>query len=306
MTIFVTGATNSYFLMACILLRSLRKWISEQDRTYILDFGLSEPQRQYLKKRGLLLERPPQLAGGAHPYFYKTSMNEFLRGDWRALVWLDSDMIAVGPVGQSICALVKDMNVGGQKVAACQDTLGTIETFIRTGIDRGWNITPFLQQLQINGIDRSARYYNAGFLVITSPDFVMEWRLLVASIPRHVVFDQNAFNLLVHKKGDLRELDRSWNLHGTALFKAAVTPDDAVMIPDGTPALLIHATSPVHGELNLINTIDLGSGRRISCKMRMSCNPSVKALQLKHLHQFLDEELDDLNFYGVVERNLAG
>ena len=305
MAIFVTGATNSYFVMACILIRSLRKWVSEQDRTYILDFGLSEPQRQYLKKRGLLLERPPQLAGGAHPYFYKVSMAEFVGGDWRALVWLDSDMIAVGPVGQSIDALVKEMNVGGQKVAACQDTLGTIGTFIRTAIDRGWNITPFLQQLQSNGIDPSARYYNAGFMVIASPEFVREWKSLVASIPQHVVFDQNAFNLLVHKNRNFRELDCSWNLHGTALFKATVTPDDTVTTPDGTPALLIHATSPIHGELGLAHTVDLGSGRRISCHMRMSGNPAVKALQVKHLHQFLREEWEDLNFYGIVEGNLA-
>jgi hypothetical protein len=305
MAIFVTGATNSYFLMACILIRSLRKWVSEQDRTYILDFGLSEPQQQYLKKRGLLLERPPQLAVGEHPYFYKTSMTEFLRGDWRALVWLDGDMIAVGPVGQSIDALVKDMNVGGQKVAACQDTLGTIENFIRIAIDRGWNITPFLQQLQSSGIDRSARYYNAGFVVITSPDFVREWRSLVASIPRHTVFDQNALNLLVHKNKNLRELDRAWNLHGTALFKSTVTPDDTVIAPNGTPALLIHATSPIQGEGTLTDTVDLGSGRRISGNMRMSCNPAVKALQLKHLQQFLSEEWADLNFYGILEENLA-
>jgi hypothetical protein len=301
MAILVTGATKSYFLMACILIRSLRKWVSEHNRAYILDYGLSEPQRQYLKKRRLLVERPPQLAGGAHPYFYKASMVEFVGGDWEALVWLDSDMIAVGPVGQSIDALVKDMNAGGQKVAACQDTIGTIEIFIRTAIDRKWNITPFLQELQSNGIDRSARYYNAGFMVITSLDFVMEWRSLVASIPRHVVFDQNAFNLLVYKNRNLRELDPSWNLHGTALFKATVTPDDTVTTPDGTPALLIHATSPIQGELSLIDTVELGSGRRISGKMRMSRNPTVRALQLKHLQQFLREEWDDLNFYGIVE-----
>ena len=77
MAILITGATNRYFLMVCILIRSLRKWVSVQDRTYILDFGLSEPQRLYLKKRGLLLDRPPYLAGGAHPYFYKASMAEF-------------------------------------------------------------------------------------------------------------------------------------------------------------------------------------------------------------------------------------
>jgi hypothetical protein len=303
MAIFVTGATNSYFLMACVLLRSLRKWISEQDRTYILDFGLSEPQQQYLKKRGLLLERPPHLAGGAHPFLYKASMTDFVGGDWRALVWLDGDMIAVGPVGQSIDALVKDMNVGGQKVAACQD--GTIETFIRTAIDRGWDITPFLQQLQSNGIDHSARYYNAGFMVVTSPDFVREWRSLVASIPQHVVFDQNAFNLLVHKNRNLRELDPSWNLHGTALFKATVTPNDTVTTPDGTAALLIHATSSIRSELGSANAVDVGSGRRISCFMRWSVNPTVKALQFKHLQQFVREEWDDLNFYGIVERNLA-
>ena len=97
-TIVVTGGDRAYFLMGCMLVHSLKRWAPRLP-VYFLDFGLDRQQRKFLDTICTVVRRPATLPAGLHQYAYKAAMGEFLRPiDRTTTIWLDSDMIAVGPV----------------------------------------------------------------------------------------------------------------------------------------------------------------------------------------------------------------
>ena len=295
-TVLITGANASHFLMACMLMRSLRRFTTQP--LHVLDFGLTEAQRRFLADGGHLLDRPRRFAAGLHPFRYKAAMGEYtapLGAD--AVAWLDSDMIVVGPLTERLDALTAEMRNTNAQVAVCRDTIGTIFDFLSLGFD----VRPMVQLLRTDGVDMGAPYYNTGIVVCVSPAFLRDWTALVERLPDHMLIEQNAFNVLVQRRGRPRELDSAvWNLHGGALGAAVVRGDGTdVRLPGHTPSLLVHPTSPNKADIALRPAIAIGR-ERIACQMRQCSKPALWNLQLMHLREFLYNSWDDLVRFGIV------
>ena len=112
--IVVSGADKHFFAMGCLLMQSLAQWAPDLP-FYFLDFGLDEAQRRFLRERKVLIERPASVPENLHPIVCKTAIGEYLRGiEWPAVLWLDSDMLVVGPL-QDRLAEVLQRNGGNTK-----------------------------------------------------------------------------------------------------------------------------------------------------------------------------------------------
>src|SRR3982074_670415 len=107
--ILVTAGERNYFLTRCLLMPSLRSWAPELP-LYVLDFGMDQAQRRFLRGFCTVLERPADMAPNQHPFIYNAAMARFLKPvKWTTVVWLDSDIIAVGPLGKRLKPLIAEL-----------------------------------------------------------------------------------------------------------------------------------------------------------------------------------------------------
>ena len=299
-SILVTGAEKNYFVSGCMLMWSLKLWAPELP-FYFLDFGLEEGQRNFLRGQGALIERPAELAADLHPFAYKAAMGEYLRGiDWSEMVWLDSDMIAVAPLGEKLATVLTEMAGNGKEVASCRDVSPSLAAFIA----QGWEVNPFVDALRSDKVDLSGPYYNTGAVVCRSPEFLAAWRDLAKAIPFHVLFEQNAFNLLVRRRTGVTTLAMNeWNLHGPSLRECNSAKDgqgrNIIKTPSGT-AMIVHATSHDSADIDIRNAVAGMKTGGIPCVIKLFRNPALLDLQKMWLTRFLTEAENDLHKAGAV------
>ncbi len=297
--VLVTGCEKNYFLMTLILLHTLKRW-APAFPVYVLDFGMTEPQKAFLGKRATVLTRPAEVPAGEHSLFYKTAIGNYLSGvDWSAMAWLDCDMVALGPVGERINALVDQMEKDNVEIAACLDDSGTVATLLATGM----HFQPFADAMRAEGTDFSAPYYNTGLFVCRSPAFMQAWWERGSNVAMHAIFDQNIFNLLVQKRGAPVLLSaREWNLHGRNLNAATVMSDPSVrptLFIGNEKPLLLHPTSPRAEDVFMAGDVKVG-GQALPGYLKFCANPAVQRLQQMLLNEFLKENLAELRASGVM------
>src|SRR5215813_7093681 len=93
---FVTGANSKYFFMCGMLLESLDEFFPGIP-SFVMDFGLTEPQAKFFETKNQLLKLPSNLKKEDHPYKLKGNMRSFLGEQFTGTsIWVDSDIIAVG------------------------------------------------------------------------------------------------------------------------------------------------------------------------------------------------------------------
>jgi hypothetical protein len=290
-----TGADQGYFLMSCLLMRALKDR-AQRLSFGVLDFGLTDRQRRFLSRHTTLLDRPPQMAAGLDPWFYKAAIGRYLAPlEWSAAVWLDGDMIPVGPLDAGIDRLLANMRNSRHGIAACRDAVGSAESLAKT-LDVG----PFVDRLRADGVPLDAPYFNSGVFVCTSPEFLRQWDAVVQTMPVHPVFEQNGFNIVLHRSREPMELPGEvWNLHGPNLAEAAVSSGGEVRLAGHDPALVVHLTS--HRPQDVLTRSEIKIGRqRIGTYVRWFGNPALRGLQLSTLGQFLLESWDELQQFGLV------
>ena len=287
-TILVTGGDKAYFLMGCMLVHSLRT-CAPRLPVYFLDFGLERPQRKFLDTICTVVRRPEQLGAAQHPYSYKAAMGEYLRAVRRtSLVWLDSDMIAVGAVGESLKAVLRQMDNNGREVAACVDSCGTIGDFIA----KGQSVGPFVEALATTKIAPTEPYLNVGFVICRSQAFLDDWRKLTNSFTTHTCFEQNAFNIVVRTRGGAMVLsDEEWNVHGRLLRDKTVGLGGS---------LILHATSDRADEDLTCNEWVAFGDQRISSTLKLFRNPFLRKLQETVLMDFMRGAHRELQRLGIL------
>jgi hypothetical protein len=285
--IIISGADRHFFAMGCLLMRSLERWAPQLPR-YLLDFGLDEPQRRFFRERGVLIERPANVPADLHPIVAKTAIGAYLRDvDWSALLWLDSDMLAVGPLQQSLADVLAEMEASQSEVAAC-----SVET-IRELFAGGWPMAPFAEALRNEGIDLESPYYNNAAVVFRSVEFVDEWWRLAQHTPLHLCIDQNLFTLLALRRRKITPLSaRVWNLHGPLLAQAkAVTDGGEPRIVSGREApesaLILHPTS-IRDQHHLPCTCTVGQGPKQALKLFR--NPDLRERQIQLISELIAED----------------
>src|SRR3954454_18629697 len=185
--ILVTGCERDYFLMTAVLMHSLKRCAGGL-ALHVLDFGMEERQAQFLARHCRLVRRPPDVPAGAHSFFYKTQLSSFLRDTpWSSLIWIDSDMMAVGALEAAIDDLVAQMANTGAQAALCRDDAATIAGIIAGGLP----MAPFLSMIDQRRIARETSYFNTGLIACRSPALLRAWDALGRATPLHSMFDQN-------------------------------------------------------------------------------------------------------------------
>lgn len=303
--VYLTGATASYFLLTLPLLESFAQYAKPGETLYVCDFGLSEPQRQFLQLKGQLLPRPPSLEPGLHPYRYKASMNLFAENhglQYDAVVWIDSDCLVVGPLTQAIDTVIDSYGDGRDFLAICQDMGGSIADITRT-----LPVAPFCELLDRTSIPRDNPYLNCAVFILRSPSTFQAWQERVMNIKEHPLFEQNLLNVLAYE--DLREvrlLDREvWNVHDLDLDRLQVHQDQSseeVKVTLGDKeVLVVHATS-FEGRTVAFRPIQLPvtEGYVIQGLIRLVNNPPIRNLFLSATSWYLVKNKKDLVSSGVA------
>lgn len=239
--LFVTGVNEPFFYQL-FLLRELLRRNSPGVELLVCDFGVSGPQRRFLREQGILLEKPANAGAGLHPWHYKSMLGRYVAGlDAQPVVWLDADLIILSDIKAAMAALSVQMQAQGQILAAATQ-----------GISIGqWladNQAPHFAHL-VAGADVTGPYLSAGMFLCRSAEWLAAWQEACLAMPLEMLFEQNAFNLMAMRAGlAVRPLDPwLWNLAGQHVrqttFTQSGTGTSPVLESANGRAHILHATS---------------------------------------------------------------
>jgi len=86
----VTGVDAGMFSQLLLLGGSLRRY-SPGLALHVCDFGLTEAQRAYVRRRHVLLDKPPEIRA-RHPWDYKANLGRYVAAlPCDASVWIDAE-----------------------------------------------------------------------------------------------------------------------------------------------------------------------------------------------------------------------
>jgi hypothetical protein len=263
-----------YFLLGLSLLTSLKRYVSNLQNIYVLDFGLEAAQVAFLKEYGICVAPLPEALIGLDPFALKANLNTFLRsqdllGRW--LVLLDADMLILKSPIQAIESVMAQMQQEGQQLALCQDMgpATSVAQFIDLFRFRNTQFTQYTAPF-----DLSVPYLNIGF-VIFSPEFDFDqYREAAYSMPKEICWVQNAMNLMCLQGTPYLLLDpQQWNLHGRRSLDAFSEKDHPYVL---------HITSD--GDNLVQKSIDLTIGNhQFTFPYRFTNNPVIDKIQAQVL-----------------------
>jgi len=248
---FVTGANKAFFPTLLVLLQSFAEQVGE-GFPFVCDYGLATSQREFLRRRGLLLERPPAFGPPMTPLREKAILHEYFRHSAidiaDAVVWLDGDLTLVDCSRADIEAVVAEMVARDIEIAASpQNTISGMVEIFRS---QGKGAAPFEHLLSGSAIDTLRPYYSTGVFLCRSPGFLEQWSEIGRSAPDQPVLDQNVFNAIVQRGAHPvlpLEID-TWQAQGDTLnrlgFAPGASPGRSLVLVDGRPVKILHATSP--------------------------------------------------------------
>src|SRR5437667_8830246 len=197
---FVTGANRAFFPTLMVLLQSFAEQIDRR-LLYVCDYGLAPAQREFLRRRALLLERSPTLGPPMSPLREKAVLHEYFRHsrlaatDIDAVVWLDGDLTIVECSLAEIEAVPAEMARTDVEIAACPQ--GTIAKLIAALRRHGSGGAPFESTLAESAIDTARPYYSTGIFVCQSPSFLERWREMSRAAAHRPLRDQNIHKVVV-------------------------------------------------------------------------------------------------------------
>lgn len=295
---YVTGSDRKLFVNAGILFDSFEEFMPDQTLR-ICDFGLEDCQRQFFAERGTLLPTPSQLSDYEHPWYRKASLIDFLPDeDFDALIWLDVDMMLTSSLHDGITALVAEITEKGESAALCTGARRlTLKGFLAVSRGRRKEVEAFERDLKRNGVDLSLPYLNTGFIILTSRRLAEEWRDMVLERSVGYLFEQNAFNVLAHRRDEeVRLLSPSeWNVHGE-LLATALTPraQRQARILHPTPVGNRHNADIISGRFELEGKTSMNG------KFKIFARHDLQNLQRRHFRRFLEGNFAQLVDCGVM------
>jgi hypothetical protein len=238
---FVTGVDADMFGQFFLLLGSLRRnspgvWL------HVCDMGLTEPQRDYLRRTRRLLARPAGRQLPRHAWYDKAALGAYteqLNADF--VVWLDIDLIVLNDIIPLVRDVCVEMQAENRTVAAAGST--SLSFGALDWLDQA----PGFKRAMSN-LDLKSPYLNSGVIICRSREFLDRWATLCEALPYEFLFEQNAFNLAAYEQPErLRILDPwVWNLCGTAFRSIEVVPiggDHVAVIGQSGRVNILHATS---------------------------------------------------------------
>lgn len=305
---FVTGANSAFFPTLMVLLQSFAEQIDRR-LPYVCDYGLAPAQREFLRRRGLLLERSPTLGPTMSPLREKAILHDYFRHsgldatDADAVVWLDGDLTIVSCSLAEIEAVTVEMARRDVEIAACLQ--GTIAELVATLRRNGSAGAPFERALAEIGIDGSKPYYSTGIFVCGSQSFLERWSETSRVAADQPVLDQNMFNIVVQRSmRPVLALDIDiWQTQGYALDRIqmmldAGRPPRRPML-DGRWVKILHSTSPSMRQLFIGVAAFSVADLTLDASFKLLRPKPLLEVQLELLGRFLTENRAELLELGI-------
>lgn len=260
---FVTGSNAAFFNSLLVCLQSFAERLPEH-RLLVCDYGLTAGQAKFLDGIGVLLARPPELAGRG-VFHCKAGLLRYFQhggheiGDDDCIIWLDADLTLMAVEIGDFQAVIDDMKRRDLRIAACAEPAGrTIEQMISFFGDSA-KMAPFAQMATRTGIDCGAPYLSSGVFFCRSTGLLNSWSALTDGVAEHPLFEQNAFNVAIRRDAvPLLTLDcEEWQAQGHSLDAVSLVASEDGGRPaahiDGKNIKTLHGTSPDQGHLLIAN-----------------------------------------------------
>jgi len=296
---FVTGINENYFLMCGMLMESLDRHFPLIP-FFVMDFGLSGPQKEFFRRRDMLLPLPPGLHGDDHPFKLKGNLGAFLGEDFGVPVWIDADIIALRDGTQAVFALAEQMAEQDLRFALAPDqSLPGINAPTLSSNSNATGMPALAAFVREHPHTAQRAYLNTGVVMFREGDPLADWAAATAAFDGDLVWEQNAFNSLCHLDIErVRMLDaRIWNAH-SGLLEAMKSGAQGIEC-DGAPCIFAHATSSgpqiTWGEMDFVFA---GSPYRNFVKF--FAHPVLNELQKGYMTSFLSGNLAQLRELGIL------
>lgn len=308
--LFVTGSDRAFFNSLLVCLQSFAERMPSH-RLHVCDFGLTDAQAAFLGSLDLLLPRPPDLAR-AGVFHAKACLARYLeRGGLPSddmVIWLDADLtlmrVGIGAFG----AVVEQMKDAGAQIAACAEPSGrNLGQMISLFADPA-KMAPLRRMAADARLDPALPYFSTGLFFCGSARFLQRWAEAAADIADHPLFDQNVFNVVLHRDSVPHlSLDcDEWQAQGQSLDAVSL----AAQADCGRPAALVggknirtlHTTSSAPGHL-LIATCRLTvRDLELSGPFKLFLSEPLRLHQLQLLATFVVTHGNALLRFGLCRR----
>ena len=304
----VTGANQAYFPTLLVLLQSFAEQVGGT-LPFVCDYGLATGQREFLRRRGLLLDRPSALGPPMAVLREKAMLRQYFRHSGvdadaaDAIVWVDGDLTLVDCSRADFEHVAAEMIRRKIKIAASpQGPIGWVLDTLRR---QGLGPQSFEQLLGAGPIDSERNYYSTGIFLCGSPDFLDRWAELSRGAAEQPVLDQNVFNAVVCREQiPVMPLDIDvWQAQGDTIDRLQTAPEplrghNSVLL-DGRPVKILHATSTSIRHL-LIGRASFTSGDLVlEGAFKLLRPDALLDLQLGLLSRFLAEHRTELLEIGL-------
>lgn len=300
---FVTGINEPYFLLCGMLIESLDRHFPLIP-LHVMDFGLSEGQREFFRAKGMLLPMPAGLSPRDHPYKLKGAMRDYLGDRFEAPVWIDADFMALRDGTDDLHARWEEMMSAGKRVAVstchgppggAAETLGEVTRTQPMPHLAAWVAgNPALAQ---------RLYINAAVIFFSHPDVISGWRARTDAFEGDACWEQNALNAMLGERlEDALVLDaRVWNMHSALIDEMSGERGD--LRCGGQSTIFAHATSAIVGHMQQEGTADLHvHGYDYKGFLRFFTYPPLRELQNEYLNAFIGNHFDLLTRLKVFTR----
>ncbi|WP_096702311.1 tetratricopeptide repeat protein [Magnetospirillum sp. 15-1] len=282
---YVTGVDSNYFHILFPLFASLA--ITDPGlRLHVCDYGLTEPQRAFLRRKELLLETPSDMVG-VHPWRAKTALGRYVAAlDWDVIVWMDADMVALAPIAGAMEVQAKALLDSGKPLAACLDPATVTQMLAMIPAPHFEAMAP------AHNIFPGTHYLNSGFFACASREFLDAWERLSRGMPDEGLFDQNALNLMAHSAGFQLLTKSEWNLCAADIADARIEAGDGRprVSHAGFTARILHATSFRSEDVTKRTVTVTAGGRVFEALIKLACHSELINWQLEMLRRGLEAD----------------
>lgn len=283
---FLIPFDGHYFLLGINLVQNLIDCNVDNGKIYVVDYGLSKNQLNFLMDAHIQVLKTPAHLIGSHPYKLKSHLSDYVvenqiqRG---YLVQLDADMLLLKNPEEELLNIIHKMEMSKAQIALCPD-MGPKN---RESIEIGPSIENFISLYPcpifknlLAAESMASPYLNTGF-VIYAPTFDLEnFQNIADQMIGEVVWEQNAINLIYAINPSIVYLldPNIWNLHGKLMENYS----------GDSGTLIVHITSSTP---NSINTgpikLQIGEKSLESFYYRQAKNQTVFSIQQQMLNSLL-------------------
>ena len=310
--LFVTGGDAAFFNSLLVCLQGFAERLPGH-HLLVCDFGFSRAQAEFLRSLGVWMGRPPGFASSG-VFHCKAGMLSYLRHSGHdvdtdaAVIWLDADLTLMDVHAEDFHAVLADMTSAGAAIAACRAPPNRdIGQMLAVSADAA-EMAPFVRIVAEVGVDRRLPYYSSGLFFCRSAAFFDQWRQLTHAVAHHPLFEQNMFNVVLHRdRAPLLALDcDEWQAQGLSLDQIRlVAPAEggrSTAWIGGKSVKTLHATSPLPRHLLIglcrmtVRDLDLAG------TFKLFLPEPLRIHQLQLLASFIDRHGAELLRFGICTR----